>query len=169
MKKFIKLFTIAFVSLAFAANTFAQTGDTEAATATATIITPIAIAKANDLAFGNVAVSATAGTVVLANDGTRTATGGVTLPAITGTVSQATFNVTGINSATYDINLPADGTVSITSGANSMNINSFTTDGTGTLSAAGAETINVGATLLVGASQPSGTYTGTFDVNVDYN
>ena len=51
-----------------------------------------------------------------------------------------------------------------------MTVNYFTSNpsGTGTLTG-GAETINVGATLNVGAAQVQAAYTGTYTVTVDYN
>src|ERR1700760_237351 len=89
MKNIVKV--IAASVVVFAATTtssFAQASAT--ASASANIVTPITIAKTVDMNFGNVAVSATtAGTTVLVPAGTRTATGGVTLPAITGTVAAA--------------------------------------------------------------------------------
>jgi hypothetical protein len=122
--------------------------------------------------FGNVAVSATAGTVVLTPAGSRSLTGGVTLPTIAGTVAAASFNVTGANNYTYTITLPASA-LTISSGSNNMTVTSFTSNPatTGTLSATGAQTLNVGATLNVNASQAAGTYTsGTpFTVTVNYN
>jgi hypothetical protein len=57
--------------------------------------------------------------------------------------------------------------------ANTMTVTAFTStpSGTGTLSGAGAQTIDVGATLNVAASQVGGTYvSGTpFTVTVNYN
>jgi hypothetical protein len=121
--------------------------------------------------FGNIAVNASPGTVVLSPAGARSTTGGCTLPAVTGTVSQAVFNVTGQANATYSITLPANHTIS--SGANNMTVDVFTSNPTptGTLSAGGSETLNVGATLNVAGSQASGTYTnaGGFTVTVNYN
>jgi len=104
--------------------------------------------------------------------GTRTQTGGVTLPATTGTVTAASFNVTGANSYTYSITLPASPTT-ITSGANNMTVSTFTSNPatTGTLSGTGSQTLSVGATLNVGASQVAGLYTSSipFTVTVNYN
>ncbi len=152
----------------FTVSSFGQA--TATATSTGTIITPIAIEKTVDMNFGNVSVNATAGTVVLAPAGTRTKTGGVTLPVVTGTVTAATFNVTGAGSSTYSITLPT--TVTLSSGSNTMTATAFTStpSGTGTLSA-GAQTLSVGATLNVAANQAAGTYTsGTpFSVTVNYN
>jgi hypothetical protein len=120
--------------------------------------------------FGNVAVSATAGTVILTPASTRSLTGGVTLPAVTGTVSAAAFAVTGLGASTYSISLPAS--YIITSGSNNMTVNAFTStpSGTGALTS-GAQTVQVGATLNVAATQAAGTYTNAtgFNVTVNYN
>jgi hypothetical protein len=169
MKSTIKIFTLAIIALGFSTASFAQVSAT--ATASGTIVTPIAITKTVDLNFGNMAVSATAGTVILAPAGTRTITGGVTLPANTGTVTAAEFNVTGQAGYTYSITLPTTPTT-VASGANTMTVNAFTStpSSTGTLTA-GAETIKVGATINVGANQAAGTYTSAtpFTVTVNYN
>lgn len=170
MKKLTKFLALAIVMLAFSAATFAQVSAT--ATVTATIVTPIAIANAGNMNFGNVAVSGVAGTVILAPAGTRSITGGVTLPATVGTVTAAHFAITGTPAYTYSITLPAVATT-VTSGANNMTVNAFTStpNGTGTLSGAGAQTIDVGATLNVAANQASGTYVSAipFTVTVNYN
>jgi hypothetical protein len=145
---------------------------TATATATGTIVTPIAITNAGDMNFGNVAVSAASGTVILAPAGTRTITGGVTLPAVPGTVTSAQFNITGTGSYTYAITLPSTATT-VTSGSNTMLVNTFTSVPavTGVLDASGKQTLSVGATLNVSAAQAAGTYvSGTpFDVTVNYN
>lgn len=171
MKNYFKLAAFAFIMLGSAAASHAQS--TASATSTATIVTPITITKTVDMNFGNVAVSASSpGTVVLDPAGSRTPSGGVTLPAVTGTVAAASFDVAGQANYTYTITLPA-GTHTITSGVNSMNVDTFTSSPstTGTLSASGTETLTVGATLNVSAGQASGTYvSGTpFDVTVNYN
>ena len=164
-----KLFVISVVVLGFFSTTFGQVSGT--ATASATIITPIAISKTIDMNFGNVAVSAVAGTVVLSPASGRTKTGGVTLPIVSGTISAASFNVTGLGSYTYTITLPST-PLTISSGANTMTVNSFTStpSGTGTLSG-GLQVLNVGATLNVGVNQAAGVYTSAtpFSVTVNYN
>lgn len=170
MKNIIRFFAIATVVLGFASTSFAQVSAT--ATATGTIITPISIANSGNMNFGNVAVSASAGTVILAPAGTRTITGGVTLPVTTGTVAAAHFTVNGTPNYTYSITLPSTATT-VSSGANNMTINAFTSNPgtTGALSAAGSQTIDVGATLNVGANQAAGTYVSAtpFQVTVNYN
>jgi hypothetical protein len=170
MKNMKKLLVLAIVVLGFAASSFAQVSAT--ATATGTIVSPIAITKAQDLNFGNVAVSATPGTVVLAPDASRSITGGVTLPAVSGTVTAAHFDVTGTPSYTYAITLPSTSTT-VSSGTDNMVVDNFTSfpATTGTLDALGVQTVNVGATLNVDASQAPGTYTSAvpFEVTVNYN
>jgi hypothetical protein len=168
MKNIIKSIAIASVAvLGFSNSSFAQA--TATASCSANIITPITIVKTVDMNFGNVAVSATtAGTVVLAPAGTRSGTGGVTLPATTGTVAAASFTVSGQSGYTYAITLPS--TCTISSGTNTMTVNSFTStpSATGTLSS-GTQTLTVGATLNVIAGQASGAYTNSTGVPVTVN
>ena len=170
MKKLIKSLVLSTVMLTFSVCLFAQVNAT--ATASATIITPIASANASDMDFGNVAVDATPGTVIMTPAGARSVTGGVTLPATTGTVTAASFTVTGQASFTYSITLPA-GATTITSGANSMTVNTWTSNPTptGTLDGTGSQTLSVGATLNVAAGQAAGTYVSgaPFTVTVNYN
>lgn len=166
------LFLIAVIVLGFSAASFGQVGVTASATSSATIVTPITIANAGDMNFGNVAVSGTGGTVILTPAGARSITGGVTLPVFAnGTVSAAHFDVTGADAYTYSITLPSTA-LNVTSGENTMTVTAFTSTPTttGTLSASGAQTIDVGATLNVTANQAAGTYVSEpFNVTVNYN
>ena len=169
--KAIKFFAIAILFSGVSVISSAQVKAT--ATATSTIVTPIGITKTVDMNFGNVAInSTTAGTVVLAPAGTRTSTGGVTLPATAGTVAAAEFNVTGANNYTFSITLPST-SHEIKSGSNTMSVTGFTSTPTptGTLSATGSAIVKVGATLNVSAGQAAGTYTSVtpFEVTVNYN
>jgi hypothetical protein len=173
MKNFGKVILGAAIVLGFSNSSFAQS--TATASASATIITPISITKTIDLNFGNIAVSATTGgTVILDAAGTRTTggAGGVTLPATTGTVAAASFDVAGAASFTYAITLPSS-PVAITSGSNSMDVTSFVSSPslTGTLSTSGTQTLTVGASLAVAAGQAPGNYTNAtgIPVTVNYN
>ena len=170
MKTTSKIFALCLMMVVFASTTFAQV--TASASASAQILTPIAITKAVDMNFGNLAVNATAGTIVLTPAGTRTNTGGVTfLNGNNGTVDAAAFNVTGLANATYSITLPA-GATTISYAGNNMTVDTWTSNPTptGTLTG-GAQTVNVGATLHVPASSPAGLYTSStpFEVTVNYN
>lgn len=122
--------------------------------------------------FGNIAVGSQGGTVVMSTTGTRTESGDITLPAITGSPSAASFLVQGANNYTYSITLPTSAvTITREGGSDTMTIDNFVSDpsGTGTLSGSGSETVNVGATLNVGGGQATGVYNGTFAVTVAYN
>jgi hypothetical protein len=161
-----KILVLSFVIFAFSAAMFAQA--TTQATATATIVIPMTITKTVDLNFGSI-VPNTGGTVVITPAGARSATGTVVL--FGGVVSAASFNVTGSGTSTYAITLPTTDHT-ITSGGNTMTVNNFQSNpsGTGAL-VGGAQTLTVGATLNVGSGQAVGTYTNAagFDVTVNYN
>ncbi len=169
MKKITILFSL--VAL-FAISSLTVNAQVSAVAETsANIVGPISITKSVDMSFGNVAVSPTvAGTVVLDPLSTRTQTGGVTLPVITGTVTAAKFTVSGESGTTYSISLPAS--ISLVNGGNTMTVDAFTSTPTPTGSlASGTEDIFVGGTLNVAAAQASGLYTNTSDlvVTVNYN
>ena len=170
MKHLKRLLTFAIIFAGITTAALAQVSAT--ATASATIVGPIGIANTANMNFGNVAVSAVAGTVVMTPAAVRSTTGGCTLPVVTGTVAAGAFNVTGAAAYTYAITLPAAATT-ITFGANTMTVDTWTStpSGAGTLSAGGSQALTIGATLNVGASQPAGTYvSGTpFTVTVNYN
>ena len=164
-----KLLVLAIVVLGFATSSFAQ-GASATASASGTIVSPISIIKDVDMNFGNIAVHATnPGTVVLATDGTRSATAGVTLPAVTGTVSAAEFTVNGTEDYTYVVTLPV-GVITVANGGNTMDLTDWSSNETGILTGS-TETFNVGATLNVNGGQAPGLYTtGTpFTITVNYN
>ena len=134
------------------------------------VVTAITIAKDTDLNFGEVVAGSTPGTVIMPPAGPpRTPTGGTTLGSGSG-ASSAQFTVSGDPNATYAITLPGPTTLS-DGGSNTLTVNTFTStpSGTGALSGGGTEILKVGATLQVPATQPSGTYTGSFMVTVTYN
>ena len=175
MKNILRLSALA--TALFFASASSNTASAQAsatASASVNIVTPISISKTVDMHFGNVAVSASApGTVILAPAGTRTITGGVTLPAVTGSPAAASFTVSGEANYTYAITLPSSNITLADASNNQMSAGTFTSSpsATGTLSASGSQTLTVGATLGVGAAQPAGTYTTAtnFDVTVNYN
>src|SRR5665647_1734235 len=167
MKK-ILLFSV--MLIAFASGIFAQSTDTEQTTATATIVGPLALTKLSDMNFGTIAVTGTAGTVVLGTDNSRTAVGPALVPPAAGVA--ASFTVSGDVSRTFVITLPADGTVSLISGGNNMAANTFVHNAGANpaLNGAGAAAFTVGATLSVAAAQPAGVYTSAnFPVTISYN
>jgi hypothetical protein len=140
------------------------------ANATAVVITPIAISKNSDISFGKFAAN-TGGTVVMTTAGARSATSTVVLSTATAG-NAASFAVTGEASTAYSITLPGATTITRVSGSETMTVDTWTANplvGAGMLSSGGAETLLVGATLTVGSGQVAGSYTGSFNVSVDYN
>jgi len=171
MKNLFKISLVLIAMIAFGANSFGQTQQASAtAHTTATIVTAIAIQNTTDMNFGHIAVGDQAGTVVLTPSSTRTATGGCSLPATTGTVSAAQFTVTGASDFDFTIFLPSSVTLDDNNG-NSMTVDLFTSNpsGTGTLSGGTAD-VYVGGTLHVGANQVSGIYESDndFTLTVQY-
>ncbi|WP_170840112.1 DUF4402 domain-containing protein [Halomonas daqiaonensis] len=160
-----------------ASNSFAATTDT---TATGTVIAPIAITNPVNLDFGRFVPGTAVGTVKVDTDGSRTATGDAILPTVGPTPTAAQFLVTGGADATYTISWTG-AVLTNTSGAGAetmalAKISDLTGTGgasadvlTGTLSAAGDQTIYLGGTLSVGAAQVAGNYSGVVSATVEYN
>lgn len=170
MKQITKFLAIAVVMLAFAGTVQAQTA-TATSNAAAVIIAPLSITNTAGLHFGTIMRSATAGTVTIATDGTRSSLGGVTLSALAPAHSAAAFNVEGESGRTVTITLPASTTI-VNAATDDMIVDAFVSnpDDANPVTLTGAATVlQVGATLNVDANQPSGTYTGTFNVSVNYN
>lgn len=171
MKKFAILFAGLFLMTFAFQSVNAQGPATGVAETSATIIAPIAINKTVDLNFGNIAALTTDQQVTVTPAGDRNSTEPQGLPtATTGTISAASFTVTGLENATYSIVLPPS--FNVTSDGNTMLVNNFTSTptATGTLTD-GTQTLNVGATINVGANQAAGTYTNAnaLSVTVAYN
>lgn len=111
------------------------------------------------------------GSITVTPGGARTKTGSVILVNQSGTASAAQFTISGTPSAVFAISLPADGTVFLSDGASgTMALNAFTSSPstTGILGGGGTATLNVGATLTVGSTQAPASYSGAFNVTVNY-
>ncbi len=131
----------------------------------------IAISNAGGLAFGSF-VAGSGGSVSIDTNGARTRSGGVLLLS-SGAGAAASFNISDPDSGnlnkTYIITLPANDTVTLASDSNSMAVNDFISNPSGSgVMTTGTQTLTVGATLSVGANQPVGNYSGNFSVTVNY-
>ncbi len=169
MRRLMSYAAVGAVALAGASAGLSLSADAATATfsANARIIPAILISNTADLEFADIIPDPLlADTVVVDTAGARTC--GANL-SCSGTAAAASFDVTGAANATYAITLP--GAANISSGGNFMSVGTFTDSkgGVGTLSALGADSFTVGATLNVGGAQPQGTYTGTFIMTVNYN
>lgn len=152
-------------------NVFAAAAS-DTATTSATVVTPIAIVDAQNLAFGEFAAG-TGGSVVLTTAGAASSTGDVVLTG--GTPAAAQFTVTGQADATFSIGI-ADNELTHTDTTTTMALaTSHDLDGStgnspasGTLTL-GTQTIYVGGTLTVASAQTVGAYSGTITATVNYN
>ena len=139
-------------------------------TASATIITPISIVATAPLSFGVMAQPTSTGTVTVSTAGVVSTGGGMvgnTAIAQGSAGPQAgKFRVSGEPGRQFFVTLPLAATVN-RSGA-SMIITLFTV-GALTGSPVGTLDIAVGGTLTVGAAQPVGTYSGTYQITASYN
>ncbi len=178
--KTTKFFALAIAVLGFSVSSFAQNSASATATAGGTIITPIAITKANDMSFGTVVANANSAGSVKLNLSNAAPTYN-TVMAFSGAAAvapqTAKFNITGNVDFAYTVTLSALPTkVTHSDGSTTMNIGEWTSDitgtsttGTGTLTG-GSHTLEVGATLSIGINQKAGAYTSTpFQVTVNYN
>jgi Domain of unknown function (DUF4402) len=164
------LILVAILLLTVSVLSFGQV--TVTASTSVNIVAPIGMTLVTNMNFGNVATSGLVGTVILSPAGARTAGTGVTFPAATGTVTAASFAVTGSGTFTYVITLPASDVVLTGGPTANVKVNTFVSNpsGTGALTA-GAQTLLVGATLNLPASTLAGAYSNASDlaVTVNYN
>ncbi|MBH2010017.1 MAG: DUF4402 domain-containing protein [Xanthomonadaceae bacterium] len=157
----------------------AWAADSATATATAVVVTPIAIVKSADMVFGNIVPGN--GVVTLSTLAARTKTGTTALSTSGAASAAAQFTVTGTGANTFAISYTGS-SATLVNGAETMAIDWITevaaaatgktdeaTDATaGTLSS-GSAVIWAGAKLTVGATQAIGSYTGDLVVTVAYN
>ncbi|TNE35209.1 MAG: DUF4402 domain-containing protein [Alphaproteobacteria bacterium] len=172
MKKFgdrhMKKIVLAAFAAAIAVPAAAAPGDSASTTGTATaeIVSPIAIVHdAATLNFGTIVPGTGAGTVTV-DASTGVATGDAEATVVTGATSSAdSFTVTGDAGRGFDI---STGGGSVISGANAMTFTTTPSAATGTLTG-GTANFTVGGALSVGANQAGGVYSGTYTASVSYN
>jgi Domain of unknown function (DUF4402) len=127
---------------------------------------------ATGLSFGQVIAGALPGSVRVSASGFRS-TAGATFAGNGLGVSAASFTVASApnaqGSSAWSVMLPVTATIS--SGKAEMTIDEFeyTWSAAGGGLGQGARTLTVGATLHVGARQPSADYAGGFSLTVAYN
>ena len=169
----VAIATIVAACTALPANAGTTLGNAEI-----TIVRPLSFVNDDGLDFGNVIRGTTAGTVIVAPDGTRTMTGGVTL-ANGGGQKAASFAGMGTNNQRVDVSLGAP-SILLTGPGAPMRVHTFVMGSTPTAvltttpqrfrinSATGVFAFPVGATLDVAANQAPGSYTGTWSITLDY-
>ena len=142
----------------------------------------LSITKLADMDFGNVA-GTVAGTVVMTSGATQTCTASAGL-VHSGTCKAGTFGGFGETGRIVRIKKPASAKITLTGPGADMEINNLIIDGSPQLTLiqqtsgysrfriddpAGLFEFRIAGTLNVGAAQTPGTYTGTFQVDIQYN
>lgn len=131
------------------------------------------ITQKRDFKFGKWAADPNAtGTVVIPSGSDTTTTTGGLFP-FGGTIRRARFQIVGDSKAYVFIVLPSTFTIRKGTTSSTMTVSNFTMDRSNPirLSNAGKRTINIGATLTVGAAQTKGNYNddNTFTISAFYN
>ena len=141
------------------------------------MVTPLSFIEVDNLDFGRIIPSTTAGTVTLSPTNVRTATGGIVL--VGNDFQAARFAGMGRVLQRVRIRITPN-TITLTGPGPAMTVTNFTIDPQGTLLQIGGSQnyrilplngifwFNVGARLSVGANQPAGVYSGTFNATLDY-
>ena len=141
------------------------------------VVTPLSFIEVNGLKFGSIIPSTVAGNVVLAPNGTRTSTNGI---VVVGTEHEpAEFAGQGTQNQIVQISVGA-APIWLTGPGTRMRMRNITIGSTPTAvltpvprsfritSSTGIFRFPVGAELRVGANQTPGTYTGTWDITLNY-
>jgi hypothetical protein len=142
---------------------------TRSTTAEAAILSPLSVIKRADLDFGTLVVTGAGTAVMDPVSGTLSATGSV-IPAGTD-AHPARFTATGSKNAVALIRLPKNPVLlTRVGGTETISVSTWTQDGTTNRRIPVSDTFDfaVGASLAVVAGQVPGTYSGTFDVTVQY-
>lgn len=170
-----ELFTLRRLVAAAAVAAAAWPAQLQAAPATsnargaARILAPLTVQKLADLDFGAVTVT-TAGTIVLDPvSGSVSTTGGVI--AVTSAPHAAHFLGAAARNTVVNIRLPRQPvTLTRLAGTETMTLRNFTLDSPSRRAMASSTSFEfkVGGTVDIAASQPEGTYVGTFTVTVQY-
>lgn len=141
------------------------------ATATVTIKKPLTLVWVDDLDLGTITLvdGGVSSTVGISHLGAFNCAGGSGTVACSGTPKVAKYKVTGVNNTVVTINT---NNVSLTNPAPSstpllMTVSSPGTVSLGNSGAAGKE-FSLGGSVTVDGSTVEGTYSGTFDVTVNY-
>jgi spore coat protein U-like protein len=156
-------------SVASASPALAQSA-TAAAEAKGTVLQSLTLINQSNLDFGTVAPDAlNTGTVSIDAD-TNTRTTGGSVVALPGPFTRARFDGSGTAGNLVELVLtqPAGGV--ITNGANSLGaVLALDSAGTSrTIPAGGTFSAYVGGTFSIAANQPSGVYSGQFDLTANY-
>jgi hypothetical protein len=169
----LKFFALAAGVSSLGTPAFAQSAT---GTGSITVVRPLTVTRNADLRFGTVVRPTTgSGTTVIDAGGARSVTGGV-VALSSGDVPQAAqFTIAGEGAQSLSVTIPA--TFSIANQTETLTVTT-SSDLTGAAAAqtlsgaigsAGSLVVNVGGSVPITSTTPTGLYTGTFTVSAAYN
>jgi len=172
MKKFTNFLII--VTYFFAIPFYLQAQVTVVGHITAEIVSTLTATETAQLSFGQFNPENAGGQIILTPQGIRSSTG--TVNVIGGMYNLGSFFVTGEPGALISVQLPS-GPTTLTNSANSgiMTVTNWMSDPPQHINKAipssGGQSVNVGATLIVGTihDNPIGMYTGNYNITFNYN
>jgi hypothetical protein len=128
----------------------------------------LSITNTSLLEFGTVSPSTTAGTVLVNSDGSRFASGGVTIdPA--GLFTPAKFQIEGKPDSEFSVKLPSKVVLRDGSG-NTIDVDNFQIDTKlGQLNSNGTLELSIGGQINLDPNQSAGDYSGTMVVELNYS
>ena len=169
MTKLIKIAALAAVAFAVTPASAAPVPATPPAQASAKIVRPLTLTSTGSLNFGTIVLNGVTAdrTVSLSTGNVLNCAGGNAELQCSGATSVPSYNVRGTNNMTVNIIKTAStlsngtgGTLTLTPlGAASVLLTS---------SGAPGLDFNIGGSIVIGVGQAEGLYTGTVDVQVDY-
>lgn len=146
--------------------------------ASAEILEGLILNQTADLNFGTMTVP-TGNVNIILNpiNNLRTASNGNIVLLLQAPVHHfAAYTIYGRKNKHYNITLPNNNIVIVSSGSNYIHVNNFTFhnhtlsgSNDGKLNNIGTDNFTVGATIVLLNGQSSGNYTGTFQVTINYN
>lgn len=162
-------FALPLALLAPAAGMAAPTGPATAPPGQAELLKSLTLTKLADLDFGDLGVVGAGTAVINPVTDTMTTSGGVLF--LRGTPRAAQFRGVASGNSVVNIRIPTK-SVALTrvGGTETILLDNFTLDGQSkrAMAQAGVFTFKVGGTLRPSVGQVDGTYTGTFDVTIQY-
>lgn len=133
-------------------------------------VTPVTVAETAKLKFGTFATGTAQSVIRVTQAGVRTVVSG-DVALVTGLgadIEQAgLFTVTGDANRVVTVNIPQT-SINVSGPGTNMTLGSFSYPATKTIGAGGTVTFNVGGDLTVNANQVSGSYSGSYTVQVNY-
>lgn len=171
MTRLLRMTALAAAALTMTATPALAVGPNQNATGTARVVKPLTLTWVRDLDLGTIILSG-AGVWGGANVGiSRTGVFSCANANTTcsGATQTAQYKITGTNNQAVTINAP---NVTLTNQNDGVSTLLLTVDNPGTVnlgnSGSAGLTFDLGGQITVASSTPDGTYTGTFNVTVNY-